>query len=527
LNAGNGGIGIILRGGDTWHEGNSSAAPYSGGQWDLYQWFSNAYTESNPNCLYEGTQTGCLYVGVDTTWYNSSTCGSSWCRPVLTGDNPTVPGYGNFAASCGYQISGSDFGTNNLVIVPTFGIIDSLELTGVCSSTSGGNGGYFAGMANSGSSTGVSILLNVYMHGWSATSTSGQGSGSHPVTVISGGGVQQVFDHIVIDGSDSNPEVAAWGTFPVFYHVRDSIIRYIGQGVGQQCHDIHDNIFEHFYYTELDGHINILECNSDADTSTANVFYNNVMRHNDPSIGNAEGWWFCPNSTPEYWFNNLIYDAFPPGAGQPWAYAGPPIYSGCTNTGGQYMFNNTLVDAGLPCYVSTDSTNGQYITAYNNLIIGASWSTGSPECAGGPNSTTNVTLTDAQATSQGYTTGSSGTVGSGNTCANDSTQPCKPTAASNSTVGAGSNLQSYCTALTGYTSEYAIGTEAANACTYGTTDGCGYVTNGTGYNNYMSCPAHTAAARPGSKAWDSGVYQYLAGPPSPTNLQGQANPVGQ
>lgn len=533
LSAGNGGMGIILRGGDTWHFGNGSGlTPHAGGAWDLYNWFGNAYGGNfTSNCVYEGSQTGCLYVGVDPTWYS----GSSWTRPILTGDNPLVVWTGtlstSFASSCAYQISGNDFGTNNLVVVPAYTIIDSFELTGLCVSAAGTSSGntYFAGWSYGGSASPViSILENCYMHGWSATSTAGTGSASHPVTVLAGGGgVFQVLDHNVIDGSDSNPEVVAWGSFPWFYHVRDNIVRYVGQGVGAQCHDIHDNIFEHFYYTELDGHINILECNHDAGpnqspaTSTPNVLYNNIMRHNDPSVGNAEGFWFCPNTNPEYWFNNLIYDAFPPGQGQPWAIAGSSQYSDCTNTGGQFMSNNTFVDqTGLPCGKSGSAAGlGAYLTAYNNHLINSTWDSTTPRCVGADTSATNVSMSTATAATQGYTTGSGGTVGNTNTCANDTTKPCSPKASSNGTVGMGTNLQSYCTTLASYTSEYAIGTEAANACQYGTTDGCSY--NATTHT--MNCPAQTAVARPTSGVRDSGAYQFSGSqaqaPQAPTGLQ--------
>ena len=65
-----GGTGFILRGGDTWHFGNSSASPYTGGTW-TWSW--------------SGSSGSPIYIGVDPTWYS----GNSWARPVLAnGDNP-------------------------------------------------------------------------------------------------------------------------------------------------------------------------------------------------------------------------------------------------------------------------------------------------------------------------------------------------------------------------------------------------------------------------------------------------------
>jgi hypothetical protein len=536
LQAGNAGIGIIFRGGDTWHFGNPNAAPYTGGALDLYNWFSNSYGGSISNCVYEGNQSGCLYVGVDTTWYNTSTCGGSWCRPVLTGDNPTLPGAGSFVSSCAYQVSGNNFGPNNLVVMPPYTILDNFELTGMCSSASSTSQGdtYLAGWASSGTYTSESFLENSYLHGWTATQSAGTGSASHPIALISGGGgVFQVLDHDVIDGSDSNPEIAAWAPGTWFYHIRDNMIRYVGQGYGAQCHDIHDNIFEHFYTTELDGHYNVLECNHDAGpnqspaTNTPNVVYNNVMRHFDPSFAGGEDFWFCPNSSSEYWFNNLQYDI----SGQPWAMAGTTQYPDCTNTGGQFLFNNTFVDTGaITCHGSgSNVSGGRYFTAYNNHLIGTTFD--SAGCTGYSDAS-NVIMSDSKATSQGYTTGTAGTTAK-NTCANDATTPCVPTAGSNTTVGIGRNLMnnaslttavgtSWCATLATYSStDPSVGVDAATACKYGTTDGCAY----NQVNHSMVCPsaAWLAVIRPSSNAWNSGAYQF-SGPTPPTNVKGSASP---
>ena len=291
------------------------------------------------------------------------------------------------------------------------------------------------------------------------------------------------------------------------------MVRYTVQGVGQWCHDIHDNIFEHMYIPDVPTHGNVLECNADSSggainqpQNTPNVVYNNIMRHDDPGwVGSGDPhFWFCPTQIPEYWFNNLVYDASPNG-GNGWAYAGPPTY-GCSNTGGQVMFNNTFVDFIQACNPSTVNHGGQYLTVLNEHLINTPYNTGgSAPCTGFGNAT-NIVQTDAQATTQGYTTGSSGTVGNGNNCANDTTTPCIPTASSNATVVAGANHQAYCTTLATY-AEYAIATEAASACKFDTTDGCTYVTS----THSMNCPAQTATSRPVSAAWDSGAYQYAAG----------------
>ena len=125
------------------------------------------------------------------------------------------------------------------------------------------------------------------------------------------------------------------------------------------------------------------------------------------------------------------------------------------------------------------------------------------------------------ANSQGYMTGGAG-FSDPDTCTNDGTTPCTPTSGSDSTVVASANKQTYCTALAGYASEPAIGTDAANACKYGTTDGCAYNAN----NHTMNCPGQSAVARPTSGAWDAGAYQYNGQglPPNPpTSLSAVVN----
>jgi hypothetical protein len=507
----NPGVGFIFRGGDTWHFGNSSASPYTGGTY-TNNW-SGFGTGSNTSCQYEGVQTGCFYIGIDTTWFNSAVCGSTWCRPIWSGDNPTAT---SLVSSCAY----GNVGPNNVFLNTTAqnGVyIDGIEFTGGCTNgsltaTAGNNDYITVGFPNSSNS--IMFKNNLYLHGWTVTTAAytaanpANGGNGQPCYMMAGG-FPEVVQNLVDDQSDIVPGVCADWIFPWILHLKDSIFRY-GSNIATSnyCHDIHDNIFEHFAAVTNDmGHGNLLECNNVGNVGPAEVFYNNIVRHQQPSfsIGGEVLLWFCPNTTPEYWFNNLVYDA-----GGAWDYAGPPAYPGCPLTGGQYMFNNTLVDLAQPCYVPGIAVGGSYLTVYNEHLINSSgnWFDGSGTtgaCTGGPASPTNVTMTDTTATSQGYTTGSAGTDGTvANTCANDTTTPCAPTASTNGTVGMGTNFQSYCTTLANYSGDIAINRDAANACKYGTTDACTY--NETTHT--MVCPGQTAIARPTSTAWDAGAYQY-------------------
>ena len=182
---------------------------------------------------------------------------------------------------------------NRMTALAPQSIFDNFELTGLCVSESNGGDNsaniYIAYFGTGTGGSGMSFMNNLYIHGWTATSGAGSGNASIPCTMIGGGynGLQTI-DHLVVDGSDSLPGVCSWAPFPSFYHFRDSMLRYTTQGVGAWCHDIHDNIFEHFYNPSQPTHGNALECNDDSTgnavgqpQNTPNVFYNNVVRHFD------------------------------------------------------------------------------------------------------------------------------------------------------------------------------------------------------------------------------------------------------
>jgi hypothetical protein len=174
------GTGIIFRGGDTWNFGIStdtncpgaSCVPSSGGTWE---W--NPPTESCPTGLCpNGTAAHPIYLGVDATWY----AGSSWARPIFTGNNPLCnsgnvngttclsttlfgqPTY--YVSSCANQIGGVD-NSNNFIdfAADEYYIVDNFEMTGLCQS------GYQQNHHDTyiwyGSINGPLYFLNNYLHG--------------------------------------------------------------------------------------------------------------------------------------------------------------------------------------------------------------------------------------------------------------------------------------------------------------------------------------------------------------------------
>jgi hypothetical protein len=505
------GVGFIFRGGDTWHFSNPSPGdgmPYTGGV--MYSLWG-----SNTNCVYEGNQTGCFYWGVDTSWFNSTTCGASFCRPIFDGDNPTSTA---IVSSCPYPtrtINPFDrTNTSNNIFVmandtQTGVYVDNIEFTGLCSNdtTDSGRNANNDTYLIDGSDTDPTrpnFIVNVYIHGWTVTTAEINAGNSMPNCTVIGGGSFRVMDHLVIDGADSNGRICNAFQWPRVMHMRDSLVRYTVNINTAAYHDVHDNVIEHFAGGIPTTHGNFWENNADyAASGSVNVWYNNVMRHNDPSFASQGyvGQWFCPNTTPEYWFNNIQYD-MAQASGVMWSVVGPPTYGGCTNAGNQYSFNNTIVDSRMSCSNDNNNTNGQYLYIDNHHMINAGYV--GTTCHGGPSSTTNVAQTDQQATTQGYTTGTSGVANNGNNCANDSTKPCSPTSASASTVGAGVNHQDYCNTLAAFTGDPSIAIDAATACRQSTTDACAYNSS----THTMTCPAQTPVARPTSGAWDSGAYQF-------------------
>ena len=103
--------------------------------------------------------------------------------------------------------------------------------------------------------------------------------------------------------------------------------------------------------------------------NTPNVFYNNVVRHFDPSFA-AHGrqlFGFAQRRFPNIGSTTLCMTGRVKSD-----IAGPPIY-GCSNTGTQKMFNNTLAGGRQPCHLRPNNTHGQHLTVLNEHLIATSW----------------------------------------------------------------------------------------------------------------------------------------------------------
>lgn len=509
------GTSFIFRGGDTWHFGNPSPSSgvYTGGTW-LWEWYgtgTNCDTTDNPSPV----RTSCVYVGVDKTWYS----GGSWTRPVMTNDNPTST---TAVSSCSYPNVGGYLGGYDETMVltgVTFVWVDNFEWTGQCNASSQGGNIYIHERVPN-SNIAQNIYSNNYFHGFThlpfnCPSTLCEANEAFEVSIGSTIGPGNI-----CDGWDSDPTSitcltpggGGWLTY-------ENVFANQAQMVANGCHVWHDNLW--FGYTfSGDGvsHGNEWECNNSAPvtdanghsqpTTTHNVFYNNVVGHDTAGTGGDVKLQFAVNSTyPWYVFNNVIYDQ---GSGNQLNWGGTGV---TLPTGSQYFFNNVFeaaTSSDIPsCYSGMTYTNNQIVAEGGNYFGGP----------GGCTKTSNIGMSHATAISQGYMAAGTGTSGNNQntTCANDTT-PCAPTSGTSSTVGAGTNLQGYCTTLLNSTDGIVV--RAGQACQNGTTSSCAYNTSA----RTISCPREPVALRPASGAWDVGAYQFsgsvTGGPQPPTSFQG-------
>jgi len=477
---------FIFRGGDTWHFGNSSAVPYSGGKWQIQ---------------FTGSSGSHIYFGVDQTWFS----GSSWSRPILTGDNPLTPNPGvtlDYVASCTYQV-----GTNNVMIDlggTSYQDVDNFDMTGLCQQTGSsplfGHDVYITG------GSGPNWIKNVYIHGWTHekfanTSCNGGGAANCVnIALFLVGGTTHIW-YSVADGSDSDP--GGEQVFPPgngMYDVAYSAVRYVQQTIGNNCHVLHDNIFEHWYATV---HPNLFECVGSPSNSTG-AFYNNIFRHictdtNACPIGGLVGLWPDPTATTtEYWFNNLVYDINP---ADPFQYFN--VGTSGQTLGTVVVFNNTFESSQSSTIYGCIGTEPLQV-GNNHYTWDGSGNYYSSSCtshfvSGSPFTELVQSHSTAGGSTQGYLS--------------SETYPYYPGGTNPSTVGAGTNEQStFCAALATAAASDSTLSDAASACQSDTRYACTY--NNTDHT--VTCPARAVVTRPTSGPWNIGAYQ-LSTTASPVN----------
>jgi hypothetical protein len=511
------GIGIIFRGGDTWHFGNSGASPYAG----VVTGCATNYTIAAGLCLDNvwATSSNSIYYGVDSGWPSSG-----WSRPILTADNPlcnsgttgtlsdgatctgTTDWFGQpsyYVSACGYQVGSS----NNIVDVgySKYVILDNFELTGLCQSHVGQPGGDDTYIIYNGAQAPL-VFENLYIHGASHLQFAAKNgfpgcTGSTVCTnmftfrgSVNNGSMGETIVNNVVDFVDSDP--AGQGLcFEGFYNVAYNVFRYTTQCLPNPLHLFHDNLYEYFFEN---GHSNMIES---LDSATTNAVYNNVFRHVENLLpsGGGVGLWFGPQTgVTDYIFNNVMYDV----GGLEYLDEGGVGVTG--NPGNYVWFNNTFQSnvsqpilrcGGASPIGNITDTNNHYIDNQNYIL--------------GPCSTLTTTRALAQTNAQAVANVSTHF----DQYTASQTYGYSPVASKNSTVGAGTSVySSMCGAL-----GTAGLTAAQTACESHTTYACSYAGNGAA----PVCPAGAVNARPSSAAWDVGAYEFNAQDPPlnpPTGL---------
>lgn len=469
---------FIFRGGDAWHFGNSSATPYTGGTWVVGNW--------------RGTSGNNIYWGVDLTWYT----GASWTRPIMSGDNP--PSTSTTLGPCTYQVPSA-----NIFIAissTSFVTMDNFEFTGLCTDTPQ-PAAFWSNLYIRDDSSTYLLFENIYMHGWTHEQFSCS-AGPTGQCVEAGGwegnGTQtgNVYQYIVVDGSDSDPAGFSM-TYDGMYDVHNSVFRYTSQFLTATPHLIHDNLFEHFY-APGDGvdHGNVEETIV-GDVGPTSAWYNNVFRNICVDSGACPGnqivnfWIAPPVGGTDYIFNNVMYNIQTIGN-----YFN--IGQNSADQGTMVVFNNTFEQPEAGPIINCNTTYLHPFTAANNHYVTDQSSPYSSPCTGGTY-TTNLQQTHSAATSTGYTA--------------SETYAYSPISGSAPTVGAGTNEQAYCTALSS-----AGLTAAATACQSDTT----YAVTYDSTTHAVTGPGRTVVPRPASAAWDKGAFQYAgaqaSAPNPPTGL---------
>ena len=444
------GEGFILRGGDTWV--NSDL----GVQW------SHGGTSSNP-----------VYIGVDPTWWNSSTCGSSnWCRPIFT---------------CGRSVcSGGQSGNYVATNGPGYVTFDNIEMTGLDWTGGQKSNDFVYGLATN------YEIEHMYFHGWVTNSPSYDASAlfmdsSNGNSAIAG----CKFHDNIVDGSDtSNNGFTGVSNCEQVYN---NYVSHVHVCYFIDMNIVHDNVCEDIAISVTGDHANGYALFGPL-SGTNVLFYNNIVRHTSSCSGCVNTYLFQltgANSNYQlFYFNNVFYDLN----------ASNVIDLGGSGAGGNYgtwyLFNNTgecgSDSSTVQCYNGNSAVSMTLFDTNNHWISSGTSGCNNKGVGGACTATRSLTQSVSQANAAGYNS--------------SQTYPFSPTSSSSPTVGAGTNeVSGYCSTISG------INAAAGNACNNTTSVGCAYNTT----NHTLSCPNDALMARPTSTAWDIGVYQYTAGDPPP------------
>lgn len=428
--------------------------------------------------------TGCVYIGGgDTTWFISANCVAKsyvgYCRPVFDGQSSPVATFPGGISVTFLDIygGGDNSGSGGYMIV------DNLEFTGLNQASNTGVPAYIAKRCGK-----HCEIKNNYFHGWSHGGTATQdnarfisGVANCPQDTTSS------FHDNVFDGSDTTEDMGmalAGG----FNYVYNNYITHMHNGVLGANQFFYQNTITHINGSfDATSHGNVFEVTVGCST---NVWNNRI----DDATGGAT---LFPGpkqgGPPDFYFNNLITSQ----QNQSIQVASNLCGVSCTGTG-EYIFNNVIqqVAANSTANIAGAGDAGglfiPFMTINNNLLIQDTsnfiiWGRTTTQ-----NSATNITETNASATSAGY-------VQSGSFW-------YFPPSVAGQTVGVGTNET---TAICNLMTDPNLATPVED-CKSDSTYGVGY----DAVNHAVIVAGRTANARPSISAWDVGPFQFAAGNPA-------------
>jgi hypothetical protein len=461
----------------------SNAAAYSAVAGDQFILKGGAsWTNASFPCHWtkNGTSANPIYVGVDQTWYT----GASWNRPIFDAGGTDIGGAGGCT---------SGLGKNWMLYFDTVTYVtfDWIEMKGLYwNNNQQGSCFETVGFAIGNASDHI-IINHSYLHGWThgtSAGTTDTGSGamiaSYNTTPDCG---NCIFENSVMDNSDSvdgatcptggslcsGGGVSSWSAInDIFYDVVEAIDttnRLSTDTVTVAGNNI-SNLMESFTTPSQGSSAPHPNCIETLDTGTYYIHDNYI--HN---IYNCEGGQVGNPGEVDYVWNN-VWDMGATGVA---GVNGPQVPQSTSGSKSLFFWNNTVRWAAGCINVGGHSTTytGTF-AVQNNHCINDAQTTVAGTTPGGATITNNLGMTNATATTQGYTSSES--------------WPFSPTAGTNSTVGAGTNL----------TSSWPAGfntTDFAYICTEQTV---------SGVVESVCTPTRGYSRPTGSTAWDIGAYEF-------------------
>ena len=264
-----------------------------------------------------------------------------------------------------------------------------------------------------------------------------------------------------------------------------SIFNRVSNGDVGTSESLHDNLFHDMYEPMGSVHGNIWNSDNDAMAAGAQYFYNNVFYN----INEGVSVWMMSTSV-DYAFNNVAWNNS--NSANCYVVGGSSQSTGLPTTT-LYFYNNTsdaacnlrfLNNNSDPLWNGTAYWQNDHFIGYSPAALTSTYSCdggGHSPCTGFTDNGSELFQTEATANGQGYVQGNA----------------YAPTLASNSTVGAGANLQSL---ISTFGSSFGSGT--SGGCTETAANG----------GQISDCPAITINARSTTGgAWDIGAYLFAGG----------------